>query len=198
MIAALLEKLLLIQFLLKLLNDIAPHIISNIAHIIHESLTSGTAPSFYITHIIKKPSIDPSSFNNYRPISNLEILYRTLERVISKQLSHFLTTNNILCTFQSDYVPNKSTETAITRVTIHIVCDLNNTYLTIIVLDLSAAFDSFDHSLLISRLANIGIAGNVLKWFTSYISDRTSSIIINGHISSPRNILYGVPKDIVL
>ena len=90
---------------LKLLNDIAPYIISNIAHIIHESLISGTVPLIFkhslITPIIKKPSIDPSSFNNYIPISNLSILSKTLERVVSKQLSSFLTTNNILCTFQS-------------------------------------------------------------------------------------------------
>ena len=68
-------------------------------------------------------------------------------------------------------------------VTTNILCDLNNTYGTSIVLiDLRAAFETIDHSLLISRLANIGIAGNALKWFTSYIPDRTSSIIINGHI----------------
>ena len=71
---------------LKLLNDIAPYIISNIAHIIHESLISGTVPLIFkhslITPIIKKPSLDPSSFNNYRPISNLSILSKTLERVV--------------------------------------------------------------------------------------------------------------------
>ena len=56
-------------------------------------------------------------------------------------------------------------ETAITRVTTNILCDLNNTYVTILILlYLSEAFDTIDHSL-ISRLANIGIAGNALKWF---------------------------------
>ena len=124
---------------------------------------------------------------------------KTLERVFSKQLSSFMTTNNILFTFQSDYIPNKYTETAITRVTTNILCELNNTYGTILVLlDLSAAFDTIEHSLLISRLANIGIADNALKLFTSYISDRTSSMLINGHLSYPRNILYGVPQRYVL
>ena len=68
---------------LKGLNDIAPHIISNIADIIHESLTSGTVPLIFkhalITSSIEKPSLDPSSFNNYRPISDLSILSKTLE-----------------------------------------------------------------------------------------------------------------------
>ena len=82
----------LVPIPLKLLNDIAPHIISNIAQIIHmdsyESLTSGTVPLIFkhslITPIIKKPSLDPSPFNNYIPISNLSILSKTLERVVSK------------------------------------------------------------------------------------------------------------------
>ena len=107
-----------------------------------------------------------------------------------------MTTNNILCTFQNAYVPNKSTETTIIRVITNILYDLNNTYGTILVI--SAAFDKIDLSLLISRLANIGFAGNALKWFMSYISEYTSSILINGHISSPRNIIYGVPQGSVL
>ena len=99
----------------------------------------------------------------------------------------------------SDLCTKKSTETVITKVKTNILCDFNNKYGTIIVLlDLSAAFNTIYYSLLISRLDNHGIAGNALKWFTSYISDRTSSIIINGHISSPRNILYGVPQGSVL
>ena len=145
---------------------------------------------------IHAPVLNKTSIVRPNTSSNLSIISKTLERVVSKQLSSFLTTNNILCTFQSAYVSNKSTETAITRVTTNILCDLNNTYGTILVLlDLSAAFDTIDYSLRISRLANIG---NSLKWFTSYISDRTSSILINGRISSPRNISYGVPQGSVL
>ena len=85
-----------------------------------------------ITNTIKKHSLDHSYINNYRPISNLSILYKTLEKVISKQLPSFLTTNNIRCTFQNYYVPIKYTETVITRVTTHILCNLNNTYGTIL------------------------------------------------------------------
>ena len=94
------------------------------------------SPSFsnILLSLLSLKNILLTSFNNYRPISNLSILSKTLERVVSKQLSSFLTTNNILCTFQSAYVPNKSTETAIARVTTNILCDLNNTYGTILVL----------------------------------------------------------------
>ena len=99
--------------------------------------------------LLKKHFLDPSSFNNYRRISNISILSKTLERVVSKQLTSFLTTNNILCTFQSAYVPTKSTEIAITRVTTNILCDLNNTHGTILVLlDLSAAFDTIEFTII--------------------------------------------------
>ena len=58
------------------------------------------------------------------------------------------------------------------------------------ILDLSTAFDTIDHSLLISRLANIGIAGNALKWFTSYISDRTSSNLLEIFLTESPKALY--------
>ena len=82
----------------------------------------------------------------------------------------------------------------------NLLVNLNNTYGTILILlDLSAAFDTIDHILLISRLARLAIAGNILKLFRSSISDRTYSIQkLNWHISSPRNIFYGAPKGSVL
>ena len=79
--------------------------------------------------------------------------------------------------------------------TTHILCDLNNTYGTILVLlYLSAAFDTIDHSLLISLLANIGIAGNALKWFTSYIYDRTSLFLSMGTYHPLEIFLTESPK----
>ena len=75
-----------------------------------------------------------------------------------------MTTNNILCSLQSSYVPNKSTEIEITIVTPRILINLDNTDGTILVqLNLSSAFDTIDFSLLILRLVNIGIRGNTLK-----------------------------------
>ena len=147
---------------LKLLNDIAPHIISNIANIIHESLTSGTVPLIFkyslIIPIIKKLSLDPLSFNNEIPISNISILSKVLEKVVSKQLFSYLTTNNILCTFQSAYVPNKSTETAITRVT-NILHDLDNTYETIIIL-----LDKAQHFIQLTIYMYIGASERYFIW----------------------------------
>jgi hypothetical protein len=69
----------------------------------------------------------------------------------------------------------------------------------LLLLDLSAAFDTIDHNILLKRLSDkYGIKGTALKWFKSYLSDRTQTVIINGCESEPKNIKYGVPQGSVL
>ena len=62
-------------------------------------------------------------------------------------------------------------------------------------LDLSAAFDTVNHKILLSRLANdFGIHGNVLKWISSYLSNRTTSVCVNGVASQQLELKYGLPQ----
>ena len=68
----------------------------------------------------------------------------------------------------------------------------------IVLLDLSAAFDTLDHTILLHRLESIGLSGVVLAWFTSYLSDRTYSIYIDKHKTKPRTLLHGVPQGSIL
>ena len=66
-------------------------------------------------------------------------------------------------------------------------------------LDLSAAFDTIEHSILISRLeTRFGVTGLALQWITSYLSDRTQQVVINGAISESAALLQGVPQGSVL
>ena len=65
-------------------------------------------------------------------------------------------------------------------------------------LDLSAAFDTIDHSILIQRLATLGFGGRILDWFTSYITGRTQSVSINNVTSDPTTLEFGVPQGSVL
>ena len=136
---------------------------------------------------------------NYRPISNLSLHSKILERVISSQLITYLTTNKIPNIFQSTYLPHKSTESALTLITSDLLSGLNNNRVTILVLlDMSSAFDTLDHNFLIHRLSAIGITGIALNWFTSYITNRSSSVTINTHSSPSRSITHGVPQSSVL
>ena len=113
--------------------DTIPHSILNKYHIylasyyqeiIEKSLTSGIFPIYmktaYVTPIIKKPNLDKSILSNYRPISNLSTLSKTLERFVARQLNYYLHENHILNPNQSAYTKHKSTETAIIHILNHI------------------------------------------------------------------------------
>ena len=121
--------------------------------IINASLTSGVFPASLkkgvIHPSIKKPSFDREQLLNYRPITNIAFLSKTHERVAAKQTLNYLTSNSLLSKFQSTYRYFHSTETALIRVFNDIVVALDNHQeVVLVLLDLSAAFDTIDHSAL--------------------------------------------------
>ena len=96
---------------------------------------------------------------------------------------------------QSAYCKCHSTETALLRVTNDIMMNINHQHVTLLVmLDLSSAFDTVGHGILLDRLNNgFEIKRHVLEWFTSYLSKRFQFISINGGQSRLFNVSYGVP-----
>lgn len=137
---------------------------------------------------------------NYRPVSNLPFLSKLLERIVADQLNEFLLSNCLLPVFQSAYRRFHSTETALLRVFSDIcrALDDGNTCL-LGLLDLSAAFDTVDHEILLQRLeVTFGIQGLALKWFSSYLSGRLQSVRIEGHCSRLAGLRHGVPQGSVL
>ena len=144
---------------------------------------------------IKKPSLDREQLLNCRPITNIAFLSKTLERIAAKQTLNYLTSNGLLSKFQSAYRCFHCTETALIRVFNDILVALDNHQeVVLVLLDLSAAFDTIDHSALLSRLqCRYGINGTVLKWFQSYLDNRTQQVIIKDSPSSEKQLLSGVP-----
>ena len=152
-----------------------------------------------IKPILKKSYLDPDVLTNYRPISQLPILSKIMERVVSRQLINYLENNNQLDYFQSAYRKSFSTETALTHITDLIQNSLDSSHcVQLLLIDLSSSFDMLNHSILINRIIELGIEGSPLKWLMSFITDRTSSVKINDFISPPTNILKGVPQGSVL
>ena len=156
--------------------------------------------SAIVSPVLKKPSLDPENFGNYRPISNLPFLSKITEKVVLAQLLKHLQTNKLLYHLQSAYRSDHSTETALLKMCSDILSALDNKNVTLLsLLDLSAAFDTIDHSILLSRLQTcFGISGSVLSWFESYFSGRFQSVSVHGTLSAPSPLLHGVPQGSVL
>ena len=188
---------------LSLYHKLSPLFSPIFLDIIANSLNSGQVSpclkTAIISPILKKQNLDPSSFSNYRPISHLPLLSKLLERIVSKKLIAHVNKNNLFDPFQSAFRKGHSTETALLRITDTIFSTLNsNTCCQLILLDLSSAFDTLDHNILISRLTVMGISCLALKWFTTYLTNRNISIMIDKSYSPLSPLSYGIPQGSVL
>jgi hypothetical protein len=179
-------------------------LITPITKIVNESLKTGTVPDMFkhaeITPILKKENLDKDVLSNYRPISNLQFLSKLTEKLVCCRLKKHLEDNKLWSPMQSAYRQYHSTETALIRVQSDIIESISRKKLTaLILLDLSAAFDTVDHQILLSRLQHrFGINGQCLQWFSSYLCHRHQSIRINNTTSEKSEILHGVPQGSVL
>lgn len=104
----------------RLLSDMLDFISPSLLSIINGSLVSGIVPSYFkhaiVQPLLKKPNLDPTVLNNYRPISKLPFLSKVLEKVVFNQLSSFLQENGILDKYQSGFRSQHSTESALLKV----------------------------------------------------------------------------------
>ena len=139
-------------------------------------------------------------FNNLRPISNLAFMSKLIESAVCNQYKAHLKRHGLAELYQSAYKEKHSVETALICVQNNIVCALDDKKSVLLVLlDLSAAFDTVDHNALMKVLEKrVGVIGLALKWFASYLSDRSQCVSINGVYSKEANIKCGVPQGSVL
>ena len=136
----------------------------------------------------------------FRLIWNLGFLSKVVEICVAKQLIDYLDANGLAVSYQSAYRKLHSTETALIRVhnDIAIASDQKRSVI-LLLLDLSAAFDTVDHCILLSRLSRrFGVGGTALAWFQSYLDDRTQFVNTNGSTFERRVLQFGVPQGSVL
>src|SRR3989442_9477054 len=136
-------------------------------------------------HFIKKHSLPIEDLSIYSPISNLNFLSKIFERIIHNRLNHHLTSFPSLSPFQSEYRKFHSAETALLRIYNDLLVSISQHKLSALaLLDLSAAFDTIDHTILLSPLtSNFGISGSALSLISSYLSNRSQSVSIQSHLS---------------
>ena len=172
--------------------------------IVNTSLSSGSFPSTIkdaiVTPILKKPSLDKNDYKNYRPVSNVPFLSKLIEKIALDRVNDHICKSNLSQKFQSAYTSGHSTETALLRVKSDIMNAFDNRRAVFLVLlDLSAAFDTIDYSTLLTRLHDVfGISGQVYVFFESYLVGRTSRVKVASELSDPQQLEFGLPQGSVV
>ena len=187
-----------------LVKDTINELLPIVSHIDVTSLQSSVMPekykTSYISPLLKKIGLNLESLLNYRPISNLPFISKVIERVVAKQLTVYLQENDLHDQFQSAYRKDHSTETALIKVHNDILCAVDcGCVVVLVMLDLTAAFETIDHSILLSRFFHrFGVTGAAFEWFRSYLSSRHQVFRIGNEKSPPKDVTFGVPQGSVL
>ena len=185
----------------KFLKESSESISEQVTFIMNLSISTNSVPKDFkcakVVPIYKKN--DKFEVGNYRPVSVLCCLSKILESIVYEQLEKYLINNSILYEHQSGFRSGFSTGSCLIHLTDHIKSQINlGNYTGMILLDLQKAFDTVDHKILFSKLTSIGLSPNSVKWFTSYLNQRTQIVSINNNFSNPMNITCGVPQGSIL
>ncbi|KAK6181912.1 hypothetical protein SNE40_009690 [Patella caerulea] len=187
-----------------LLKICLPHLLQLLFTLINDCISSSQFPTAFKTaHVrplLKKLNLDPDCLRNYRPVSNLSFLSKVIEKVIAEQLKEHLTRENLSEPFQSAYRDNHSCETALIRVSNDLLRGMDKKCVILFVLlDLSAAFDTIDHHILLHRLKyRLKLSDSAIKLIQSYLSNRNQIVCIDNAKSNPAQVKFGVPQGSVL
>lgn len=188
---------------LKLLKEHFGLMLPVLVDLVNISLKTGSMDGVKLAEIIpllKGDSLDPNILKNFRPVSNLLFLGKLIERVVLRRFNEHMSKNNLHVPEQSAYKKCHSTETILVRIWNDLLIASEEKSATVVMmLDLSAAFDTVDHGLLLKILRNeIGIRGRALQWFESFLRGRAQRIRLGEHTSDEIIIQFGVPQGSVL
>ena len=187
-----------------LVKDCLDILLPFMTKIVNLSLDTSTMPDSYkfasLYPLIKSLLMDSEILKHFRPVSNLQYISKIIEKVVDIQLVEYMEDNDLYEAMQSAYRKFFSTETALLRVTSDVFSGIDNGEAgAILLIDMSAAFDTVHHGIMLSRLNEyLGIQGKALQWFESYLTNRKQAVHINGVTSEYHDLKFGVPQGSVL
>ena len=181
------------------LKEVLRTILPSLTHIVNKSLDQGEFYTSWKEALVKplvKKRILGTTITNYRPVSNLQFISKIVEKVTLDQFTQHCNRNSLLPNYQSAYRQHHSCETSLVKLANDILWAMEKQLVTVVViLDLSAAFDTVDHDLLLEVLeSKFGIVGTARKWYTSYLKPRSFKVSIRSSTSQPRQLDYSVPQ----
>ena len=171
-----------VSILKQVANDSAPFL----TELFNQALAAGRFPSVFreafIIPVTKKPDLDAVEVCSYCLILNLSVISKLLERLVAKQLTDYLRSADLLTPLQSGFRPGHSTETATLRVLSNILEAIDSgDVAALILLDLSAVFDTVDHAISCRRLhVSYGLGGPVLDHSSQSYLYRQSQYVRHG------------------
>ena len=185
-----------------LLHKCASSLVKPLKMIMKKSLKNSDIPNIWKEAVItpiykgKGAKSDPAQ---YRPISLTSQIIKLLERIVRLYLIQYLEANDAFPNSQHGFRPNRSTVTQLLEqyeAILDALCTQSN--IDIIMLDYAKAFDKINHSILLHKLRDLGITGQIGKWLGQFLLDRTQRVSLNGHLSSPSKVTSGVPQGTIL
>ena len=182
------------------IDDLAPHL----QRIVNLSLQCAQVPvtlqQALVFPTIKNAHGDRDSLNNYRPVSNLPFISKLLEKVALEQITSYLDDHDLLNRHQSGYRVGHSCETLLLGMFEDLLRELDQgNVVALLLLDMSAAFDTVDHSKLLDVLHyRFGFGGTVLQWIESYLQSRCFRVNVRGELSKIIHLICGVPQGSLL
>ena len=157
-----------------LMNNSIDTLLPYLTRLVNLSLASGSFDGLkdaVVRPLFKNGSTDYNDFSSYRPVSNLSFLSKLVERVVLSRLQRHMNSINYNCNTQFGYKKYHGTETLLLKLVNDLLVGLDSkSGVVLVLIDLSAAFDTVDHNKLLNILAKqLNIQGTALKWFKSFI-----------------------------